>query len=186
MAEIDSTKLGAFGKQPPDQNFLSGVKFKFQIRKLPNVVYFCQDANIPAVNIAISYTPTPLGINLPHAGNKINYGDLRITFMIDENMTNYIELYNWLRGLGHPVSLDEYAAMKRGDPTSSTVFGGLLSDCVLSILDSDSNANLNIFYRNCFPDSLSELTFTSTSQDTDYKTCTASFKYEYFDIEPVI
>jgi hypothetical protein len=185
MANIDTTTLGALGKQPKDANFLSGIKFKFQIRKLPNVVYFCQEANIPSVSISVAQTPTPLGINLKHAGNKITYGELNITFMIDENMQNYIELYNWLKGLGHPRSLAEYAAMKDDDPTGTSEFGGLFSDCVLSVLDSDSNANLNIFFVNAFPISLQEVTLRSTSEDTDYKTCTVSFVYEDFSVRPV-
>ena len=183
---LDTTTLGALGKQPKDVNFLSGIKFKFQIRKLPNVVYFCQEANIPSVTLAISQTPTPMGINLKHGGNKLTYGDLNLTFMIDEDMQNYIELYNWIKGLGHPRSLDEYAAMKSGDPTAITQFGGLFSDAVLTVLDSDSNANLNIFYVNVFPFALQEVSLRSTSDDTDYKTCTASFVYEDFSIRPVV
>jgi hypothetical protein len=183
---LDTTTLGALGKQPKNVNFLSGIKFKFQIRKLPNTVYFCQAANIPAVNLSVSQTPTPMGINLQHAGNKLTFGDLNITFMIDENMGNYIEIFNWIIGLGHPDSLDEYAKMKFGDQSALSQFGGLFSDCVLTVLDSDSNANLNIYYRNAFPYSLSEVTLQSTSDDTDYKQCTVSFKYETFEVRPVI
>lgn len=186
MANIDTTTLGALGKQPKDNNFLSGIKFKFQIRKLPNTVYFCQEANIPSVSLSVAVTPTPMGINLKHAGNKITYGDLVITFMIDENMQNYIELYDWIKGLGHPRSLDEYAKMKSEDATASTQFGGLFSDAVLTVLDSDSNANLNIFYVNVFPISLQEVSLRSTSDDTDYKTCTVTFAYEDFSVRPVI
>lgn len=184
-AKIDTTNLGALGKQPSDQNFLSGVKFKFQIRKLPNVVYFCQEANIPSVNISVSITPTPIGTTLKWAGNKIYYGDLNITFMVDEDMSNYMELYRWITGQAPPIDSSEYAKMKFGDPTSLTQFGGEFSDCSLTVLDDQNNAKLNIRWADAFPISLSEVTFRTTSQDTDYKTCTAQFKYMYFTLHPL-
>ena len=51
--------------------------------------------------------PTPLA-DVPYPGEKVTFGDLIIRFLIQEDMTNYKELYNWLIGLGSPEKSEQY------------------------------------------------------------------------------
>ena len=42
-------------------------------------------------------------------GERLSYGDLTLRFLVDENMENYISVYNWLTGLGFPETTKEFA-----------------------------------------------------------------------------
>jgi hypothetical protein len=44
-------------------------------------------------------------IELP--GDKLIFGDLTLRFLVDEDLENYLEIQNWMRGLGYPESLQE-------------------------------------------------------------------------------
>jgi hypothetical protein len=40
-------------------------------------------------------------------GDKILFEDFSLRFLVDENLENYMEIHNWIRGLGFPESLEE-------------------------------------------------------------------------------
>ena len=97
----------AFAKQIQNRNFLSGVAFKFNLTKLPKVDFFSNSARIPELSLAITNQPTYLkDIDIP--GEKLTYGDFTLRFLVDENMENYITVYEWLTGLGFPESTKQY------------------------------------------------------------------------------
>ena len=47
----------------------------------------------------------------------IDFGDLNIRFLVDEDLTNFMEIQNWIRGLGFPESIQEFRDLE----TSGTV-----------------------------------------------------------------
>ena len=97
-----------FGKQIQNRNFLSGVAFKFNLAKFPKVDFFSNSARIPELNLELAEQATYLK-NIDVPGEKLNYGDLTLKFLVDENMENYLAVYNWLTGLGFPESTQDYA-----------------------------------------------------------------------------
>ena len=80
-----------------NRNFLSPIGFKFSLKRSPGVAYFCNEANIPDMSLSIAEQPTYLR-NIPLPGDKIEFGDLNLRFMVDEDLTNYMEIQNWIRG----------------------------------------------------------------------------------------
>ena len=94
-------------RQPTDLDYLKPNGFKFTVNTLPNVSYFCQSANIPSLSIGFVDYQNPL-ISIPFPGEKLYFSDLTIKFLIQENMENYVELYNWLVGLGAPEDKSQY------------------------------------------------------------------------------
>ena len=159
------TEANWVNQQPSDLDYLKPNGFKFQIHNLPNVSYFCQAANIPAIQIGAPEFQTPLS-NIPVPGDKLTYGDLVIRFLVQENMSNYLELYNWMVGLGFPESREQYknwneAQRYRFPAISDKRLGALgnFSDADFFILDSDNNPNVKITYYYVFPVSLEGLDF---------------------------
>jgi hypothetical protein len=62
---------------------------------------FQNSANIPGINLGIVVQPTYLkDIDTP--GDKISFSDFTLRFLVDENLENYMEIQNWIRGLGFP------------------------------------------------------------------------------------
>ena len=94
--------------------FLSGVGFQLSLNKLPGVSYYCQSATVPSLNLAVADQPT-MYRRLPEPGDEINYDDLSIRFLVDEDMKNYISIHNWLRYLGYPESNDDWTTFNDGE-----------------------------------------------------------------------
>lgn len=183
------TEANWVNQQPSDLDYLKPNGFKFQIHNLPNVSYFCQAANIPAIQLGSPAMPTPLS-DIPVPGDKLSYGDLVIRFLVQENMSNYLELYNWLVGLGFPESRDQYIKWNEGQryrfPAISEKRLGALgnfSDADFFILDSDNNPNVKITYYDVFPVSLEGLDFDISSGRTDFLVGIAAFKYRHYTVE---
>jgi hypothetical protein len=64
---------------------------------------FGNSANIPGMTLGIANQPTYLK-DIPTPGDKIEFDDFTIRFLVDENLENYMEIQNWIRGLGFPES----------------------------------------------------------------------------------
>lgn len=162
---------------PSNMNPLGQTTFQFNVIKLPMTSFFVQNVDIPSVSLPSADYPNPL-VNIPIPGDHITYDPLNITFLLDEDLKNYIELYSWIRGLGFPETNDEYAAlnaMKRGFAQ--------LSDAELVVMDGKHLANLKFTFIDAHPTSLSGITMQYTDQDIEYRTCTATFAYTRFDVE---
>ena len=170
--------------QIENRNFLSPTGFKFVLRRSPKVAFFCNEANIPDMTLGIANQPTYLkDIDTP--GDKISFGDLRLRFLVDEDLTNYMEIQNWIRGLGYPEDLKQYSELEAqssyGEKYTQTA-SNVYSDGTLQVLNSNSIANFQIIFKDLFPYSLSTLTFDATATDIQYFTAEASFKYTIYNI----
>jgi hypothetical protein len=174
----------AFSNQIQNRNFLSPVGFKFTINRSPKVAFFSNSANIPGINLGIVVQPTYLkDIDTP--GDKISFNDFTLRFLVDENLENYMEIQNWIRGLGFPESLDEIYALQREQryvDTSGSKLMNIYSDGTLQVLTSNSNPNFKIKFKDLWPYSLSDLNFDATDTDVQYLTAEVTFKYTIYNI----
>jgi hypothetical protein len=163
--------------QPTDINFLSPLGYKFVMNRLPNLEYFVQSFDFPA--LTLNETP---GIQTPFnklviAGDHMTFDHFSLTFKIDENMYSYFELYDWMVAVGKPESFDQYAAIAAAGKTSGK---GVLSDASLIILNGTMNPNIRIDFFDVLPVRLSNFTFDSKENDVNYITATAEFKYREY------
>ena len=163
--------------QPTNLNQLNVVGFEVNIARLPNTEFFCQRVNVPGVILGETVEASPF-MNTPLEGDTLTFESLTIGFILDEDMQNYIEIYNWLVGLGSPSSMDQYRRFQNASINQSN-----LSDATLSILSSKYNPNLRVKFTNMFPESISQLLFTTTASDIDYLEATVSFRYSMYTIE---
>jgi hypothetical protein len=174
----------AFAKQIQNRNFLSPVGFKFTLSKDPQVTFFCNSARIPEITLSLAQQPTYLkDIDVP--GGKLQYGDLSLRFLVDEDMVNYMAVHNWLTGLGFPETTKQYADLITNDdgikdPRKS------FSDGSLYILDSNYNTNAIVKFKDLFPVSLTSLDFDSTQTDIQYFTADVTFKYTIYNIDTTV
>jgi len=160
-----------------NKNFLSPLNFKFQLKRAPHVNFFIHKINIPGISLPTAETPNPF-INLPYAGDHLQYEDLQIEFKVDEDLQNYLELHNWLRGEGK-LNFSEYSALASAKKYTGE---GLKSDISLTLLTSNKRANYEIVFKDAFPTTVSGIDFSTVNEDVDYIEASASFRYLYFDI----
>jgi len=168
--------------QPDNRNYLSPIGFKFVLEHAPKVDFMCNTANIPDINLGVANQPNYMKM-LDVPGDVLTYGDLNITFLVDEDLENYIEIHNWLRGLGFPEKISEFEDFQNEHRTER--FNGAfpeLSDGKLIVLNSNYRTQFEVRFKGLFPYSLSTLQFDCRDRDYNYFTASATFKYTIFNI----
>jgi hypothetical protein len=170
--------------QIDNRNFLSPTGFKFTLTRTPKVSFFCNQANIPDLVLGVAIQPSYTKM-LPTPGDIIEFGDLTLRFLVDENLENYMEIQNWIRGLGFPERISQFAELEetgivRGNYSQDRQ--NIYSDGTLQVLTSSQIPNFQITFKDLFPYSLSTMTFDATDTDMQYFTADVSFKYTIYNI----
>ena len=192
------TDTNIIDRTPSKFDYASPIQFRFKMTKLPNVEFFVQTANIPAITLGDTDLPTPLkDISIP--GDKVRYSSLDVSFLVDENLNNYKEIHDWIIGLGFPKDHKQFtnllgtgadrfpgttsSAAATGTSTPQPLAeGGIYSDATLTVLNSKNIAKTEIRFQNVFPISLGALSYDIKASDVDYLQVQASFNYMYYDI----
>ena len=192
------TESNVNNRQPIIMDYASPIQFRFKCTKLPLVEFFCQTANVQSISLGEATVNTPL-YDYPIPGDKVTYGSLDISFLVDENLNNYKELHDWILGLGFPKDNLQYANLAAssadtfpGSTASAAATGtslkqpvsegGIYSDATLTILNSKNVAKTEIRFQNLYPTTLGGLNYDIQASDVDYLTVSASFNYINYDI----
>ena len=171
--------MAALQDQPVNTSFLSPIGFKFQLNNFPEVNYFCQSANLPGISISAIDVPTALK-TIAIAGDEVNFEELTIKFIVDENMKNWLSIYDWIIGLGFPTKEGQEKYKKLSENSELT------TDATLTVLTGNMNPQINFIFQECFPLSLSSIAFDSGGTDIDYVTADVSFRYDVYTVENLL
>lgn len=171
-------------KIPTNMNPLAPSGFKLIITKLPRMQFYCQTVNLPSITLGVGNFGTPQA-DIPIPGEKLEFGELNVQFLVDETMENYKAINDWLFGLGTPVGNEQYTNFLSQDIVAqgnSDLTRGM-SDASLFILTNNNTENKIVTFKNMFPISLESLTFTAVDTDVNYLIGNATFKYTYYVFE---
>ena len=175
----------AFKKQIANRNFLAPTGFKFSLTRAPKLSYFTNSANVPGISLGVAEQGSYLKM-IPVPGDMMEFNDLSIRFLVDEDLGNYLEIQNWMRGLGFPESLSEIYDLQNEDNLLGQPYTenqqNHYSDGTLQILTNTENLNYNVVFKDMFPTSLSDMEFDSTDTDIQYFSATVTFKYSIYTI----
>jgi hypothetical protein len=162
----------AVNDQPTNRNYLSPVGYRFTLKRAPNVEFFVQRLSLPGLTLPVVDRPTPF-VRIPEPGDHLDFNQLSVTFKVNEDLDNYLEVFNWMVAMGKPEKFEQYTfdPKKSYNNTKET----LKSDITINILTSAMNGNFEVTCRDCFPISLSELEFDSTVTDINYIEATVTF-----------
>lgn len=170
--------MTAIDRTPSNPNFLSRAGFKFIVQRAPHLNFFVQKINLPTISIERAIQPNPF-VSIHHSGDHIQYDPLTVTFRVDENMNNWLAMYNWMKGLGFPEHFGQYGELAAQDKMAG---GNIKSDVKLFILTSHRNAQIEINFRDAQPFMLSGIDFDSTLDNVDYFEASVSFSYTLYEI----
>ena len=192
-----TTAQSPISRQPTKLDYSSPTQFKFSINQLPKVEFFTTAANLPGINLGDAIFPTPYK-EIPVMGDTLTYDNLSISFIVDENLENYIELHNWLIGIGFPKNRNQFSNFRSltssspiatqgvsndiGDVKPSTSARGMFGDAILTTLTNKNNPVVEARFQDLYPVSLGALDFTQTATDVEYITVTADFSYKLYEI----
>lgn len=163
---------------PLNKNQLSQLGFQFRVKRLPTTNFFVTDVVLPGLNASPPGVSTPFKI-MPLAYDKLTYNDLSVTFKVDEDMKNWMEIFDWMVGIGFPTKFDERRLLEAGRLEGE----GIYSDGTLTILTSAKNPNRQFMFKDLLPYALTDIRFNTQDADVNYVEATVSFKYLFYTIE---
>ena len=170
--------------QPSNINQLNIVSFEVNFSRLPNVEYFCQRVNIPAVILGEAFQPMPL-MNLPVEGETLSFESKNLSFILDEDMQNYMEIYSWLTALGFPRDYEQFKTLKPASEASE--YASMFSDMDIMLQTNKSNPNYKITFNDVFPTSLSSVLFDTSVSALEPIVVDATFNFKgMFNINKLI
>jgi hypothetical protein len=171
-----------------NKSLLSKNNFRLLIDKVPNTEFFVKTVNIPGLQFTETVQAAGIGLDAFFPGDKVSFDTLSVGFLVDEDLGNFKEIYDWMDNIV-PIS----------DPSSFAAYVGSVktADGQLSAVDNDlnqysditlvTNTNKNIpnkFFRfhDAFPISLSGIELESGS-DNEPVIATVEFRFTYYDIK---
>jgi hypothetical protein len=136
-----------------------GFRLTINATEFANVEYFCTSVSLPS--LSLNTVPIPYrnrqGVL---SGDSIEYGNFSMTFVVDEEMKNYLEMFNWMERNAHQ--------------------GMEAKDATLSILSNQNTSNKQVQFLEVLPSELGELEFNTQTTSVEYLTCTATLDYDRF------
>ena len=163
------------GNSPSTHNLLTANQFTFSTARIPILSEFVVGVNVPSIEFISADLNTAYGVNIPTATGKYIFEDLTLSFLVDEQLESWREIYEWLRRLG-PMN-DESQAIMYENCFDSTTTGQL------TVLNSAYKPAYKYNFYNMFPISLTGFSFTTTAADAIQMTSSVTFRYSYYDVE---
>jgi hypothetical protein len=134
------------------------------------------------MNLGQATYNTPF-VDIPIAGNKISYNPFNITFTVDEKLNSWNQLNLWFRSIASPTGFEERNSLSAIQNAYKAQKIKTYSDATLIVLSALNNPILRVHFINCFPISISDIDFDTKESADNIITASASFAFEYFDIE---
>jgi len=134
-----------------DSQTYSGAEFTIQTMMLPDVTAEGAPLQFRQVNIAT-------------VADKIAFGTFEISYLIDEDLLNYKEIFDWIKS----------------NVESNHTATNHARDLTLTIMNSANNVTKQIKFVDAYPTSISSLPFDITTTDVEYLTAAVSFNYSYY------
>lgn len=121
---------------------------------------------LPAVNAGVTALGNRTNLVMQTSGDVLQFDNLELEFIVDENLLNYIKVYKWM--------VDN---TKHGVEETQSIF--------VHILDNEKRfQGLKVEFYEAFPITLSSLEFDTDGRDSDIHV-TATFAYTGFDFVDV-
>ena len=142
-------------KQLDNRNYMSPIGFQFSIARYPKVSFFSNKAGLPEIRLGGAEQSNYLK-QIMHPGDRVEYGELNIEFLVDEDMLNYTLIHNWMTGLGFPETPQQFKDIttnEKGEDDMRIQY----SDGTLSVLNSNYNTIAKVKFWDLYPTSLSTL-----------------------------
>ena len=183
--------------QPTVFDYATGTQWRLAFNRLPKTTWFCTAANVPGITLGEAQYPTPMS-DMFVTGDKLTFETLNITFLVDEELQNYRELWDWIVGIGSPVNHSQWeTTLSKGDgairsfatpdadPRTKSTYeeSNLYSDSTLIVYNSKNIPKVNVLFKNMFPTSLSSLEYSQEPTDVEYFKASATFRYLYYEFE---
>lgn len=158
-------------RQPKTIDLAQVNKFKLTLQNYPYLEYFVQQINLPGVTIP-EFTQPSFYTAIRRPATTINYEDLSVTFLVTEDLQNWLQIYDWMTRIVPTRSFNE---ILQPEPL-------IYTDITLNVLSNKSNRVMDVYYKQCWPKSLTGITFDTTTPDAAHITATVVFGYSGYTV----
>jgi len=178
-------EFNPLSRQPENLDFAHPTQFRFNLLKVPNVEYFVTRVNIPGINFSGDASVNTRFKSIAFMGDTLDFSDLELSFMVNEDLSNYREIHDWMIGIAFPKNNQQHTdAINTSEIVKPRRSASVLqSDATLTILTNKNNPTIRVSFKNCYPSSLSGLEYNTQLTDTENLTATVTFKYDIYDFE---
>lgn len=150
-----------------DISYLQSNRGVLQISGLNTLNLTLFEYTLPGITVGSIDVPNPHGIT-PEVGDQLNWEELNVVFHINNDMSNWLEVFDWCVGSAAPEGYEQYddANLKR--------------DCTLIIFDAQNNPVLSFLFEDCKPVALEGINFTEEDSESVTKRAALTMRYSNF------
>ena len=112
-----------------------------------DLVYKLKGCPIPGVSMGITELPSRDVYNLKTHGDKLEYENISLEFIIDEDWSNYINLFEWLKASASTKEMDT-------------------RDFTVQLLNNVNKLFKEFLFEDCFPVNLSTVDMTVVDNES--------------------
>jgi len=170
-----------------NKSILNKNNFRLLIDRIPTVEYYVQTVNIPGLTMNETIMSSRIGLDGYFPGDKIIFDTLDITFLVDEDLENFKEMYDWMDAIVPVKDTSAYSNLVGGTSTSTNVTANKAagmeqySDITLVMNTNKNIPNKYFRFHDCFPLTLGALELQSGA-DAEPVTSSVTFRFSYYDI----
>ena len=171
-----------------NRSILNRNNFKLLIDKVPTVEYYVRTVNIPGITFGETVQAAGVGLDAFFPGDKASFETLEVTFIVDEDLENFKEIYDWIDSivpLSDPKLFGTYtdtAVTKTNITASIDNDLNQYSDITLVLNTNKNVPNRFIRFHDAFPIQLGSIELESGA-DAEPATVSVSFRFTYYEIE---
>jgi hypothetical protein len=115
----------------------------------------------------------------------MTFNNLNVSFLVDEAVVSWQNLYDWFRSFASPDGTEERNLKTALQNEYSKQDKKQYSDATLTVLNNLNNPVIRVQFTNVFPVSLSDINFDTRMSADDVITADATFVYDEFKFIPV-
>lgn len=167
----DLSRYGHLQGQPSEVNFQLDTHHRFILKRLPNMTFYCQSVNLPGAGIDVINQPVPMFNTIKRPGGEIMHDDVMVQFLVDDGMSNWREIFQWIKECSNYTDHTEYKSPQEH----------LCDEAQLFILNSSHKATFRIDFYNLFPNSIDGIQFDTKSHSNQIY-CNAAFSFSHYEI----
>ena len=157
-------------RQLTTPNYLSPTNFRVIIPRLPKLTHFIQSVSIPSLAITSMDMPFK-GFPRTSIPSSLDISDqVVVNYMIDENMENWQEMYNWM------------TSITLNSENEGVTAADLYSEIIVLVYNSAKKLKKKITYTRAHPVNLMSFEFNSANADIDPILVSCNFAYKTIEI----
>lgn len=157
------------------QNTMSTNNHKFVLNKADTKIFNWQVQTfaLPDIELAAARaTSSPKVGSWSIAGTAMYFNELEVTFLLDENIETWIEIYRWMKEIVEPYKNQT----KEIIPSESTIS--------IHVMNNNRSSLGKVFnFHRVWPVRLGGIEFSTTNESPEELTCTVTFKFDTYDLE---